>query len=165
LGRAKEFAAYKATAVLTDKGYVAVPFKSHHGSVPSGEGYDLRTSCPHSLYQGYSRLSEDKRAKVDQKIKDEDVQLRSQLRVNPPTPEMLEQVAKFGRIRSEVLPPQQAAPAPQAAAPTARPTGFTNKYAGNCVGCGTKVGVGEGVTSRGAGGWEVRCVGCHHGSK
>lgn len=49
------------------------------------------------------------------------------------------------------------------AAPAAKPKGFTNKFPGNCVGCGTRVGTGEGITSRGAGGWEVRCVGCHHG--
>jgi len=48
-------------------------------------------------------------------------------------------------------------------APQEKPKGFTNKYAGNCVGCGTRVGPGEGLTSRGASGWEVRCVGCHHG--
>lgn len=46
---------------------------------------------------------------------------------------------------------------------TPKPKGFTNKFPGKCVGCGTQVGTGEGVTSRGVGGWEVRCVGCHHG--
>jgi hypothetical protein len=59
-----------------------------------------------------------------------------------------------------VGPTQPSAPAPTS---SEKPKGFTNKYAGNCVGCGTRVGTGEGVTSRGAGGWEVRCVGCHHG--
>lgn len=50
---------------------------------------------------------------------------------------------------------------PATPAPKAR--GFANKFPGNCVGCGTRVGTGEGVTSKGPGGWEVRCVGCHHG--
>lgn len=53
-------------------------------------------------------------------------------------------------------------PAPSST-PSQKPKGFTNKYAGNCVGCGTRVGVGEGITSKGNAGWEVRCVGCHHG--
>jgi hypothetical protein len=59
--------------------------------------------------------------------------------------------------------PQAASPAPAPAAPVEKPKGFANKYAGKCVGCNTRVGVGEGLTSRGATGWEVRCVGCHHG--
>lgn len=44
-----------------------------------------------------------------------------------------------------------------------KPKGFANKYAGKCVGCGNRVESGEGLTSKGAAGWEVRCVGCHHG--
>lgn len=61
-------------------------------------------------------------------------------------------------------------PAPQSAptrevpaTPAPKARGFANKFPGNCVGCGTRVGTGEGVTSKGPGGWEVRCVGCHHG--
>jgi hypothetical protein len=56
-----------------------------------------------------------------------------------------------------------ASPAVAAPAPSERPKGFTNKFPGNCVGCNTRVGTGEGMTSKGKTGWEVRCVGCHHG--
>jgi hypothetical protein len=55
-------------------------------------------------------------------------------------------------------------PAVAAPAPSERPKGFTNKFPGNCVGCGNRVGKGEGMTSKGpSDNWEVRCVGCHHG--
>jgi len=55
-------------------------------------------------------------------------------------------------------------PAVAAPAPSERPKGFTNKFPGTCVGCGTRVGKGEGMTSKGpSDNWEVRCVGCHHG--
>lgn len=166
-GGKSDRAAYKAAAVLTDTGYVAAPFQSHHGTLPGYGGGTRRSTCPHSAYIGYSQLSEAKRADIDQKIKAEDVQLRSQLRVNPPTPEMLARVDYHGRILPSNDKPQEAAPvitpAQPTLAPSAKPKGFTNKFPGNCVGCNTRVGAGEGLTSRGASGWEVRCVGCHHG--
>jgi hypothetical protein len=70
-----------------------------------------------------------------------------------------------GRV-AQAKQPTQPRPEPARetpATPAPKPKGFANKYAGKCVGCGTKVGVGEGITSKGMGGWEVRCVGCHHG--
>lgn len=71
----------------------------------------------------------------------------------------LEQInAVSDRVRGELAAAQQTPAAPQE-----KPKGFANKYAGTCVGCGTRVGANEGLTTRGGSGWEVRCVGCHHG--
>lgn len=56
-----------------------------------------------------------------------------------------------------------ASPVVSSPAQADKPKGFTNKFPGNCVGCNTRVGTGEGMTSKGRTGWEVRCVGCHHG--
>lgn len=77
----------------------------------------------------------------------------------------LRKVMVEGRV-AQATAPRQPAPEPERTAPATpapKAKGFANKYAGKCVGCGTKVGVGEGITSKGMGGWEVRCVGCHHG--
>jgi hypothetical protein len=51
-----------------------------------------------------------------------------------------------------------------AQSPTAR-KGFSNKFSGTCVGCGNRVGVNEGLTSKNGDKWEVRCIDCHHGGK
>lgn len=69
-----------------------------------------------------------------------------------------------GRV-AQATQPVAPRPEPTRAVETPAPKakGFANKYPGNCLGCGTRVGTGEGITSKGAGGWEVRCVGCHHG--
>lgn len=70
---------------------------------------------------------------------------------------------RVARAQEPVLPRNTtASPAEAAPAQTERPKGFTNKFPGNCVGCNTRVGTGEGMTSKGKTGWEVRCVGCHH---
>jgi hypothetical protein len=160
-------AAYKAAAVLTDKGYVAAPFQPHHGTLPGYGGGTRRSACPHEPYLRYSLLNEDKKAEIRQKVDNEDAELRTKLRVNPPTSEMNAQVEKFGRILPNVSTSEESASAATAPQPTPspaeKPKGFTNKFPGNCKGCNTRVGVGEGLTSKGNAGWEVRCVGCHHG--
>jgi hypothetical protein len=72
--------------------------------------------------------------------------------------------SRVARAQEPVIPRNTtASPAEAAPARTERPKGFTNKFPGNCVGCNTRVGTGEGMTSKGKTGWEVRCVGCHHG--
>jgi hypothetical protein len=72
--------------------------------------------------------------------------------------------SRVARAQEPVIPRNTtASPAEAAPARTERPRGFTNKFPGNCKECNTRVETGEGMTSKGAGGWEVRCVGCHHG--
>jgi hypothetical protein len=72
--------------------------------------------------------------------------------------------SRVARAQEPIIPRNTtASPAEAAPAHTERPKGFVNKFPGNCVGCNTRVGTGEGMTSRSNGGWEVRCVGCHHG--
>jgi hypothetical protein len=161
-------AVYKATAVLTDKGYVAAPFQPHHGTLAGYGGGTRRGPCPHNkTIIAYEKLSKDKKTEIRQRVANEDAELRTKLQVNSPTPEMNEQVERFGRILPSMDSPQESAPpntSPQPTpSPAEKPKGFTNKFPGNCKGCNTRVGVGEGLTSKGAGGWEVRCVGCHHG--
>lgn len=70
---------------------------------------------------------------------------------------------RVARAQGEPLRNTTATPAVAAPAQSERPKGFVNKFPGNCVGCNTRVGTGEGMTSKGRSGWEVRCVGCHHG--
>lgn len=67
------------------------------------------------------------------------------------------------KIKEQLTAAQEQASATAAAAPQEKAKGFTNKFPGKCVGCGNRVGTGEGLTSKGASGWEVRCVNCHHG--
>jgi hypothetical protein len=141
---------YKARAVKTDAGFVAVPFEQAHE--PSnrlnsghflwknddGSTQEVKTDCWKTQNEPGHREAQDK-ALLDS--------------IKAPAPS--------APATSDTAEPAQAS----VSAPTSteKPKGFTNKYAGNCVDCGTRVGTGEGVTSRGAGGWEVRCVGCHHG--
>jgi hypothetical protein len=61
------------------------------------------------------------------------------------------------RLTKELASQQIAAPAAE------KPKASTNKYAGKCVGCGNRVESGEGLLAKSATGWQVKCVGCHHG--
>lgn len=72
--------------------------------------------------------------------------------------------SRVARAQEPVIPRNTtASPVVSSPAQADKPKGFTNKFPGNCVGCNTRVGTGEGMTSKGKTGWEVRCVGCHHG--
>lgn len=129
---------YRALAIKTDKGYVAVPFAKGHVT--------SRSIGNHYVHNG-------------QEIKTDCWKV-----INEPGFKENRNTDLLNRIKPSATEAKvEDTPAPTSAAPTEKPKGFANKYAGTCVGCSTRVGVGEGLTSRGAAGWEVRCVGCHHG--
>jgi hypothetical protein len=153
---------YRALAIKTSKGYVAVPFDAHKLAVGG---------CSYADVPGLAEKVEDRHREAlglepRTGLVDLHPSVRGRLEVMvknnpekysyPSTPEQKTPV-------QEPAAPAESPSPTTASAPTEKPKGFTNKYAGNCVDCGTRVGTGEGVTSRGAGGWEVRCVGCHHG--
>lgn len=136
---------YRARAVKTDAGYVALPFKVHNPDMigfpgiaerkdPDGTVTQVKTDCFRARHEpGF--------------IESQDKELLDSIKALPTAPEKT-----------------ATSPTPATQTP-ASSKGFTNKFAGNCVGCGTRVGVGEGLTSRSNLGWEVRCVNCHHGGK
>ncbi len=136
---------YRALAIKTDKGYVAVPFAKGHATT--------------GLFNNDGHYIVDNGDGTTREVKTECHRIRNESGFKEARDTDL-----LGKIKSSATDEKVSdTPAPASTAPTDKSKGFANKYAGNCVGCNTRVGVGEGLTSRGATGWEVRCVGCHHG--
>lgn len=67
------------------------------------------------------------------------------------------------KVREQLTAAQEQASATTPTEGQKKPKGFANKFPGKCVDCGNFVQKGEGLTSKPADKWELRCVTCHHG--